>query len=169
MYSGFWKRLRAFIWDYVLISAYILIITVIFWLLPFSQQFFADRIQAQLSVFFVLTFPIILYFSIFESSSKQGTWGKRKTKLITTGDNGDPVSFPRSFARTVLKLIPWELSHTLIWEIRFDSHVDPTLISIGFGVVYLLVGLNIASLIMTKKHQTLYDLITKTCVVYKNQ
>jgi uncharacterized RDD family membrane protein YckC len=169
MYAGFWKRLRAFLWDYVLISSYILIITVVFWLLPFSERLFANRIQAQLSVFFILTFSIILYFSISESSSKQGTWGKQKIKLIATGDNGERISFLRSFARTVLKLIPWELSHTLIWEIRFDSHIDPTLINIGFGVVYLLVGLNIASLLITKKHQTLYDLITKTCVVYKNQ
>ncbi len=39
------------------------------------------------------------------------------------------------------------------------------MITYGFALVYLLVGLNIASLIMTKKHQTIYDLLAKTYVV----
>ena len=34
----------------------------------------------------------------------------------------------------------------------------------GFGLVYLLIGLNVASLIMTKTHQTLYDFLAKTFV-----
>jgi len=169
MYAGFWKRLQAFLWDYVLIGAYLLIITALFWLLPFSERLFANRIQAQGSAFFILTLPIILYFTIFESSAKQGTWGKQKTALIVTGSNGERISFPRSFARTLLKFIPWELSHTLIWEINFHPQTEPTLINIGFGVVYLLVGLNLASLLMTKKHQTLYDLAKKTCVIHKHQ
>jgi uncharacterized RDD family membrane protein YckC len=36
---------------------------------------------------------------------------------------------------------------------------------IGFGFVYLLLGLNLASILLTKTKQTLYDLITKTFVV----
>lgn len=115
MYAGFWQRLRAFIWDYFLIAAYLVIITVVFWLLPLNERLFADRIQAQVSIFIVLTLPVILYFSIFESSPKQGTFGKQKTGLIVVGDYGKRIGFVRSFARTLLKFIPWELSHTLIW------------------------------------------------------
>ncbi len=163
-HAGFWQRVRAFMWDYFIIACYLVIITILSWLTSANDQLFTNRIQAQLSAFLLLTFPVILYFSILESSVRQATWGKHKMRLRVVDQNGGRISFARAFARTLLKFIPWEISHTIIWEISFSPQTNSVLINIGFAVVYFLIGLNIASLLMTKTHQTLYDLLTKTYV-----
>jgi hypothetical protein len=69
------------------------------------------------------------------------------------------------FGRTLLKFVPWEFSHTLIWAIYFSPGADSVWISYGFALVYLLIGLNILSLVITRKNQTLYDLLTHTYVI----
>jgi len=84
--------------------------------------------------------------------------------VIVTAPNGGRISFWRSLARTFLKFIPWELSHTLIWRINFSPQTNSALINYSFILVYMLIGLNIVSLLMTKKHQTVYDLLAKTYV-----
>ena len=168
-YAGFWQRIKAFVFDYVIILIYLAAITILMWLLNslfnLNDRLFPDRVRAQFVAFLLVTLPITLYFAIGESSNQQATWGKQRVGLKVTDYNGKRVSFWRSLARTLLKFVPWELSHTLIWEISFAPQMDAALINVGFGLVYLLVGLNIASLIMTKKHQTIYDLLAKTYVV----
>lgn len=175
-YAGLWQRARAFALDYVVILPYIAAIALLNLVLnsPFSVNhlvftiahwLFANRISAQVTGFMLLTLPITLYFTISESSKQQATWGKKRLGLQVVDANGDRISFWRSFARTLIKFIPWELSHTLIWNISFFPEASSMMVSYGFGLVYLLVGLNIASLIMTKTHQTIYDLLMKTYVV----
>ena len=168
-YAGFWPRTNAFVLDYVIILFYLAAITLLVFLLNsisnINDWLFTDRVSAQFVAFLFVTLPVTLYFAISESSIRQATWGKRRVGLKVTDYKGERISFWRSFARTLLKFIPWELSHTLIWEIAFSPQADDVLIYYGFGLVYLLAGLNIASLIMTKKHQTIYDLLAKTYVV----
>ena len=167
-YAGFWQRAKAFALDYFIILGYLILITLLFLIVNrFTsglQWLFASRIQAQATVFLIVTLPVVLYFAIGESSVRQGTWGKQRLGLKITDYKGIKISFWRAFVRTFLKAIPWEISHTLIWEIRFSSQTDPILINYGFALVYVLIDLNIASLIMTKTHQTLYDFLAKTFV-----
>jgi uncharacterized RDD family membrane protein YckC len=168
-YAGFWKRVGAFALDYLLILGYLLGVFLLSLLMNsvfgVGQWLFADRIRAQLVAFFIVTLPVTLYFAISESSQRQATWGKRRLKLQVANHDGTRVSFGRSLARTSLKFIPWELSHTLIWQIYFSRQTEMVWINYGFGLVYLLIGLNIASLLRTKTNQTLYDLLTKTYVI----
>ena len=126
---------------------------------------FVNRIQSQVSGILTLTLPVILYFAIFESSLKQATWGKRRQALTVTDKNGNRIRFGRALARAVLKFTPWEIAHTLNWEITYSPEANPILINTGFALVYGLIGVNIASLLVTKKHQTIYDLITNTYIV----
>jgi len=86
-------------------------------------------------------------------------------QLRVTDFNGGRLNFWRSLTRTVLKFILWELSHTLIWQIYFSPGVNSVLINYGFVLVYALIGLNLASLVITKTHQTLYDFLAGTYVV----
>lgn len=168
-YAGFLQRITAFLLDYVIILIYLVAVTLLIWLLnslfSINDLLFSDRVRAQFVGFLLITLPVALYFAISESSDRQATWGKQRVGLKVTAYNEERISFGRSLARTLLKFIPWELSHTLIWELSFSPQADDVLIYYGFGIVYLLVGLNIASLLLTKKHQTIYDLITKTYVV----
>jgi len=168
-YSGFWQRAKAFAFDYMGIVLYLVFIMGLFAFINSStniaQRLFADRVLAQASAFLLVTFPITMYFAIGESSAKQATWGKRRVGLKVVDRNGNRIGFWRAFTRTLLKFIPWELSHTLIWEISFSTESFPAFINYGFALVYILIGLNIASLVITKTKQTLYDFLTGTFVV----
>jgi uncharacterized RDD family membrane protein YckC len=167
-YAGFWQRTGAFALDYILILFYLAAITLISLLVNslfgVNKWLFTDRVRAQLTGFILITLPITLYYALSESSTRQATWGKKWVGLKVTDTNGKRISVWRSLARTLLKFIPWELSHTLIWEIYFAQQLNATFLNYGFVLVYVLIGLNIASLVMTRQHQTIYDLLAKTCV-----
>lgn len=169
IYAGFWQRVKAFVFDYFVILGYLVVITAAGLLFrQFTQGFewlFADRVRAQGTVILILTLPVSLFFALGDASLKQGTWGKRRVGLKVEGKNGDRIGLGRSLLRTGLKFIPWELSHTLLWEIAFSNGASSVLIDYGYAFVYLLIGLNIASILLTKTKQSLYDLLAGTYVV----
>lgn len=171
-YAGFWKRAGAFALDYIVILGYLVGITLLSLLanaiFGASEWLFAERIRAQFVAFLLVTLPVALYFAISESSPSQATWGKRRLKLKVADREGNRISFWRSLGRTLLKFIPWELSHTLIWQLYFSPQAESAWINYGFILVYLLIGLNIACLLLTKTHQTLYDLLANTYVIRSN-
>lgn len=168
-YAGFWKRVGAFALDYIIILVYLfglfltsLLINTLF---DANQWLFADRIRAQFVAFLMVTLPITLYFAVSESSPRQATWGKGWLKIKVAGRDGNKVRLWRSIGRTLLKFVPWEISHTLIWEIYFSPQTEALWLNYGFVLVYLLIGLNIGSLVITRTHQTLYDLLAHTYVI----
>jgi len=169
IYAGFWRRAGAFALDYVIILFYLAAITLLSLLVNslfgVNQWLFTDRVRAQLTGFLLITFPVTLYFALSESSPRQATWGKQRLNLKVADHNRNRINFGRALGRTLLKFIPWEISHTLIWQIYFSQKTDSVWISYGFVLVYLLIGLHIMSLILTKTHQTLYDLLAKTYVI----
>ena len=168
-FAGLWLRTKAFALDYIVILGYLLALTLLFLILNrlsnAFQELFRQRVQAQFVAFLLVTLPVTLYFAISESSVRQATWGKRRSGLRVTDHNGNRIHFWRAFARTLLKFIPWELSHTLIWELYFSTDINPSLINLGFAMVYILIGLNIASVVVSNTKQTLYDLLAGTYVV----
>lgn len=66
----------------------------------------------------------------------------------------------------MLTFIPWELAHTLIWQIRFAPATPSLVITGGFVLVWVLVGANIASLALTRTHQSLADWLAGTYVIW---
>jgi uncharacterized RDD family membrane protein YckC len=168
-YAGFWQRAGAFALDYIIILFYLVGITLLSLLVnslfSVSEWLFADRVRAQLTGFLLLTLPVTLYFAVGEASGQQATWGKKRMGLRVTDIHGEPISFWRSLLRTALKFIPWELSHTLIWEIYFSPGISSAWVNYGLILVYVIIGLNIASLMMTRTHQTIYDYFAKTYVI----
>lgn len=172
-YASLWQRVAAFALDYILLLGYL--IGLVFLSLLANQLFdaypwlFADRVRAQFVAFLLVTLPVTLYFAISESSVRQATWGKQRLRLKVADQHGNRISFGKSLGRTLLKFIPWELSHTLIWQIYFSPQTESVWINYGFALVYLLLGLNIFSLIITKTNQTLYDLLTSTYVIFAHE
>jgi len=169
VYAGFWKRAGAFALDYIIILGYLLGLALLSLLtntlFGVNQWLFADRIRAQFVAFLLLTLPMTMYFAVSESSVRQATWGKQRLKLKVAGQDGNRISFWRAFGRTLLKFVPWEISHTLIWQIYFSPQMDSMWIGYGFVLVDLLIGLNIISLVVRKTRQTIYDLFTNTYVI----
>jgi uncharacterized RDD family membrane protein YckC len=169
-FAGLWIRILAFGLDYLVIALYIAVITgllrvanLVYPRLP--EVLFSNAASGQLTGFLTLTLPIALYFALCECSPRQATPGKRWRKLKVIRVNGGRLSRARSASRTALKFIPWELAHTCIWQLRFAPPDASPLITLGLVLVWVLVGANIASLLISPTHQTLYDRLSGSAVV----
>ncbi len=167
-------RIAAFLLDYLIIAIYIIVLIALSVLLGFGplrqtfQVLFANPTSSEISAFLLLVLPVILYFALFESSSWQATWGKRKIGLRVTNAQGARLSLARSLVRSLLKFLPWELTHACIWRIPgwpFHPQTPSPIISAGLVLVWIIVGAYVISLLMSKKHQTLYDWIAGSYVV----
>lgn len=167
-------RVAAFLFDYLIIATYLIVLIIVSVLLgsgplrqPF-QELFANPNSAEISAFLLLVLPVILYFALFESSSWQATWGKRKIGLRVINAQGERLTFGRSLVRSFIKFLPWELTHACLWRIPgwpFNPQTPSPIISAGLILVWIIVGAYLISLMMSKKHQTLYDMIAGSCVV----
>ena len=94
-----------------------------------------------------------------------GLSGKRRKGLRVTDLEGRRLSRVRSLARSAFKFIPWELAHTCIWQIRFADDPSSPIYALGFAVVWLAVGVNVLSLLVSPTRRTLYDRLAGTLVV----
>jgi uncharacterized RDD family membrane protein YckC len=173
--ASFQKRIRAFVYDYLIIATYLAALVVLGVSLSYSrygkavQTSFANPIYGELIGFFLLTLPVVLYFAVQESSAGQATWGKRKTGLRVTDLGGNRLTLKRSLLRSAVKFAPWELSHALIFRIpggMFGSSASfPPILADGFSAVWIMVIVYAVSGLVGEKHQTLYDRVAGTLVV----
>ncbi|MFJ7827262.1 RDD family protein [Psychrobacillus sp. NPDC096623] len=106
-------RFKAFMLDYVLIFAYLVVLVIInVFLFPSVQSFFSESlVVAQLTGFLMVTLPVSLYFIISDSVIVGQSFGKRMMgiKVVNVKDENLPIL--HSICRTTLKFLPWELSH----------------------------------------------------------
>ena len=170
-YAGLWPRVLAFAVDYILIAAYLVLLVgagvAAQRLAPaVAGAAFGNPLSGELTGFVLITLPVTLYFALGESSARQATWGKRKLHLRVQRLDGQPLSRARGLGRAALKFVPWELAHACIWQITFAGPRPSPLIGAGFALVWLLVGANLLSLLLNRKHQTLYDRLSATAVVH---
>ncbi|MEO9056966.1 MAG: RDD family protein [Ktedonobacteraceae bacterium] len=174
MFANVWQRIGAFLLDYLIITAYIALLVIVGVGLGFGplqsvfQVMFSNPNSSEVSAFLLLVLPVILYFALFEHSSWQATWGKRKMGLRVIDTHGARLSLSRSLVRSLLKFVPWELTHACLWRIP-GWPLAPTspspLITAGLVLVWLLIGAYLVSILVRKKHQSLYDWIAGTYVV----
>lgn len=112
-----------------------------------------------------VSLPIWLYFILFERSSRQATPGKRLLRLQVTSENGERPSWPQLLARTVLKLLPWEIYH-LAFMLPVPLLSDPTPgFRPGFVVGAVVLLLYLLVLVQPPARQSIHDLIARTAVV----
>lgn len=145
-YAGFWLRLTACIIDLLILNAATLIIMV-----PLAPVFFGTRPPrpplsganirpaAMLFIATIWTLWIVgtwLYFAFFESSSWQGTPGKRALGLFVTDMQGRRISFVRATGRF------------------FGKFLSSLILLIGYFMVAF-----------TKKKQGLHDMLADCLVL----
>ncbi len=154
--------------DYILILAYLAVLFVLsVFLIPGLQEFFkGSLVVAQFTGFLMVTLPVSLYFIISDSKIGRQSFGKRKSGIRVVGKNGEAVSLLQMAFRTLLRFLPWELSHFLVYRLMYieDGEVPFTYTLIG-GLIYALMFAYILTCIFTKKKQSLYDILAKTYVV----
>lgn len=171
MFAGLWLRLKAFAADYLLIFGYLLVVLLVsIFLIPSLQELFqASPVRAQLTGFLLVTMPVSLYFIVADSRLGGQSFGKRKIHIQVVDENRQAISVSRAVLRTVLKFLPWELSHFMAYRMIYlgDGAIQLMDYVIG-GLVYTLIFLYILMVLFTKNKQSLYDRIAKTYVVKSN-
>ncbi len=172
--ASFQQRISAFLLDYLVIALYMIFLVIIsvgLGMGPFRDAFrtmFANPNISEISAFLLLVLPVILYFTLFESSSWKASWGKRKLGLYVIDKHGERLTLPISFVRSILKFLPWELTHACLWRIPGWPLAPTTpspLIIAGLALVWILVAAYLVSILTNKKHRSLYDLIAGTSVI----
>ena len=160
-------RFKAFLFDYILIFAYLALLVVLnVFLFPSMQELFqGSLIKAQFVGFLMVTLPISIYFILSDSVFGGQSFGKKKMGILVVDENGKALSIPRAAFRTVLKFLPWELSHFLVYRLVFiGDEAVPLSYSLIGTVIYAFMFVYILTSIFTKKKQSLYDIIAKTYV-----
>ena len=123
----------------------------------------------ELALYLMVTvsFPVWVYFTWMESSSRKATLGKRLLQLEVADAFGARISIGRAVVRTLVKLIPWELTHltlclpTPIFYEGSEDRLRP-----GFWFAYGLIGIYLAAALMTRRKQSVHDLAAGTYVVH---
>ena len=173
-FAGFLPRLAAFLLDYLVIAAYIILLILITALLfNLGLQSVATAIGGNpylydLFAFLALVLPVILYFTLIECSPQQATWGKRKLNLSVIAMNGKRLSWGQALIRSGFKFLPWQIAHTSIFHIPgWPLYVQevPMGSIVGFTLVWILVGLYLVTILFTKVHRTPYDWLSQTAVI----
>ena len=159
-----WRRVAAWMLDYLVILAYLIVLTAASFVTqltpaaPVFRSALTKPITAELVGFLTLTGPVILYFAITEASAWQATLGKRALRIVVVGPGGTRLPFGRAIVREAVRFLPWEMAHALIWPLALPPHLEPLSVTIGgFAVVYLLLIVYLVSLFVGSEHRTVYD------------
>ena len=168
------QRIAAFGWDYLLMAAYIVLLSAVsslVWLRGFdgaAPSPGAPPWGYDLLAFMTLVLPVILYFGISEGSMGQATWGKRRMGLRVVGQDGARLGTARSLLRSSLKFLPWQISHTCLFHVPgwpMNPESPPTWVVFGFGAALGLVSTYVGALVVSREGRTLYDRIAGSWVV----
>ncbi len=128
-------------------------------------------VGTQLLFFCLLTLPVGLYLFIAESGRHQATIGKRLTSLRVVRTSGRHATKSQVAIRTIVKLLPWEIAHTFVWQLQYVFYMDgyeaavPAWIFAGlnaalvFGLVY------VALVVWRQDRRSAHDLAAGTKVI----
>lgn len=131
-YAGFWLRFVAFLIDGAISCFLFLILLIPLFILTGAGsalnrigqgEDISDDVATFVGIGFVLGFLVMtvgvrwLYYALSESSSWQGTLGKKMLNLTVTDLNGRPISFGRAsgryFSKFITNLIPLAIGYIL--------------------------------------------------------
>lgn len=163
---NFFRRIAAFALDYLLITGYLTILAIVSSILAFGplkdqvQGFVSDPERMDGLAFVTAILPVILYFTVLESSKSRATWGKRRMGLRVVHVSGRRLSRGRALVRSVVKFLPWQLAHTCLFHIPgwpMEAREPPVWVITGLVLAWAAVGLYIVTLAAGPTRRTPYD------------
>ncbi|OQA21742.1 MAG: RDD family protein [Chloroflexi bacterium ADurb.Bin360] len=166
-YPSVWRRICAYLVDYGLLFGVLIPLQLLLYRVGrgFPYNLLQNGLQIELWIWLSVSLPAWLYFALSESSPRQGTFGKRLLGLQVADLQGDRIGFGRALLRTVIKLLPWELTHlSLMLPVPMWWDPQPTLRPEIVGV-YALVGVYLVTLFLNPRRQSVHDLVARTVVV----
>ncbi|MER2169413.1 RDD family protein [Paenisporosarcina quisquiliarum] len=168
MNATFIMRFKAFMLDYLLIFAYLVVLAIFNILIfPSVQSLFnGSLVLAQFTGFLMVTLPVSLYFIISDSVIGRQSFGKRRMGIKVVNERNETLPILRAIFRTILKFLPWELSHYLVYRLVYlgDGEVPLNYYIIG-GIIYALMFAYILTALFTKRKRSLYDIVGRTQVI----
>ena len=122
------RRLAALLLDYLVVLTWMVVLAVMSLAVNLTMGDYPDVLGAlgpfgaQAFFFSLLTLPVGLYLYLCESGPAQATWGKRRMGLVVRSVDGARPGRGQVAIRTVVKLLPWEIAHALIWQMQAVFH-----------------------------------------------
>lgn len=164
-----WERLLAWLVDWACVLGWVAVTAAV------GVPLFLSGATSGLSIValhvvaaVVMVIPVTFALAALESSSREGSIGKRVRRLaVVNSRNGGRVSFGRALLRNSVKItIPWLLGHAAVFEIVSSSESGsvPPSIWILTAVAYVLPVVYVVSLFV-RSGRTPYDRIARTTVI----
>lgn len=158
-------RLAAYAADFTLLAA---VLAGSQWLLNgltggFPFDLLQRGYQIELWVLLTVSLPTWLYFVWMEKRTGR-TLGKRLLRLAVENRQGGPPSLSQAFVRTLIRLLPWELTHLIIlvpdpwWGAEQPANVALIYIPNAMLVLY------VAYLFAHRGTRSIHDAVSRTRV-----
>lgn len=112
--------------------------------------------------FLTLIAPVTLTLALAEASSRQGTPGKRRLRLVVVDRAGRRLGRGRSLARSGVKFAPWQAAHTAVFQLA-SGREDAWLLALSVGAQLVVVASTLMMLV-DRHHRALHDLVAGTRV-----
>lgn len=162
--AGILPRFVAVFWDWLLISAYLVILLVValaIYRLVLGEIPDFTSYQAQLVATLASVIPVIAAFSIMEGTRRSASWGKRRVGLEVRYD-GPPIR--GSIIRNTVKFLPWQFGHMGTIDGLYNGFEAP------FSTVFLSLAIAlpiiyIAMVLIRRDRRHLGDLLAGSTVV----
>lgn len=161
------KRLIAYLIDYLVMMCYGAALFGVAVGLGLDAKI-SSPWTAHATAFLTLTLPVVLYFSLSESSRWRATIGKRAMGLQVVSQNLQAISFFRALARNLLKFLPWEIAHFGVhWCFYYNRQgIElPGWVWVPIIFAQLLALAYLVSIVVNSGHRGLYELGSGTRVV----
>lgn len=168
-YGGISRRLSAYVLDCGLLAIAVLVLqAILFFVNPIVAIIRAGQqptpTQLHMWIFATASIPFLLYFVLLFRSSRQATVGMRLLKLKVAAVGGGRIGFGQSLLRSVVMLIPFELNHIVWFHLAPNDSPPSPAFYIGLGVFWALIVVYLATILLTRRRQSVHDLIAGTVV-----
>jgi len=169
-----WLRLKAFMFDYLLILGYLVALAVVGVLLRLGplggdwSELLSTPLRKDLLAFLTSVLQVVTYFAWNEGSAAGATWGKRQVSLKVVGLDGQPLGRGQALVRAAVKFIPWQMAHTALFHIPgFPMATgDPPDWTVWLlGGMWVVVAVYLVGLTRLGGGRTIYDRLSGSQVI----
>ena len=169
--AGHWRRLGASLIDALAVSIIAGIPIALGYLFSISKS---DEISPNIITVVLILASIVIpyiYYTVLHSSEKRATFGKSAMGLVLITVQGERLTKLQAFLRIIITallpiggLLILGLSAAGI-AIQYKEELRPSLVmAIALGALVVYIG-PFLLVFLNSRHQTLFDLICKTCVI----
>lgn len=166
--STFPRRVGAYVLDVAICASFVLASQQLIRILVFAgaePSFAQDGLAVECFVLATVSLPVWIYFIWFEASARHATPGKRVFSLEVASMEDEPITLRRIIVRTLVKLLPWELTHiALLFPTPLWLDPNAALVRPLFMLSTFLVGSWLVTAMIHPKNQGVHDILVRTIV-----